>query len=528
MPRALLTAASLVLGVGMAPAACFTSSDGLEPLPRAIYYPTGLVVSPGLTTLYVTNSDFDLQYNGGTVQAFDLTTLRSTLLPLAEALGAGMGAVDACGSVGLGKNDNVVLNPGPCLAIPLDETRVPSFATIGAFASGAILVHNPTGPGARLLVPVRGDPSITFFDVSDDRGGPAGFSLECGASADDAENRCSGAHRIGEEVSLRGLILPVEPVGIAAAESVGASMAVVTAHQTVTAASLTVINASAWTEKPTLEHYISNLAQGPTDVVALPIPARIKRDLDLQSGGCSGVKTVRYQPGFLVTYRAAAGLDILRFNDDVCSSPPRPFISRVGGIGINANADGSDSRGIALDPGERLACEALCGDSGTDACLEECAAIPVGLYIANRSPASLLVGHVETRFERKDDEEITGAVDLPSIFDSVPLSFGASKLAVGKVIDREGILRTRIFAVAFDSRLVFSYDPEARRIEAVIRTGRGPHAIAFDTASDHSFMYVGHFTDSYIGVVDLDMRRPETFGSMFATVGAPTPPRESK
>ena len=44
----------------------------------------------------------------------------------------------------------------------------------------------------------------------------------------------------------------------------------------------------------------------------------------------------------------------------------------------------------------------------------------------------------------------------------------------------------------------------------------------------HSFLYVGHFTDSYIGVVDLDMRRPETFGSMFATVGAPTPPRESK
>jgi hypothetical protein len=41
-------------------------------------------------------------------------------------------------------------------------------------------------------------------------------------------------------------------------------------------------------------------------------------------------------------------------------------------------------------------------------------------------------------------------------------------------------------------------------------------------------MYVGHFTDSYIGVVDLDMRRPQTFGSMFLTVGKPLPPRESK
>jgi hypothetical protein len=41
-------------------------------------------------------------------------------------------------------------------------------------------------------------------------------------------------------------------------------------------------------------------------------------------------------------------------------------------------------------------------------------------------------------------------------------------------------------------------------------------------------MYVGHFIDSYIGVVDLDMRKPSTFGSMFISLGAPAPPRESQ
>jgi hypothetical protein len=526
----------------MAPVACFTSSEGLEP-PNAIYYPTGLVVSPGGTALYVSNSDFDLQYNGGTVQVIDLLALRSTLFPLADAIGAGMGAAAACPTVGLAPNDNVVLNPGPCMAIPLDS-RVRKFATIGAFASGAILVHNPAGPGtgSRLLVPVRGDPSITFFDVSDDRGGsvvnPAGcsdnFCLECGAAGGDPEQRCGGTHRIGETPleSLRGLTLPVEPVGIAAAEPVqpGAGMAVVTAHQTVTAASLTVINSGDWSAKPRMEYYINTLPQGPTEVAALPIPARIKVEL---SSGCQGAAAVHYQPGFFLTYRAAPELDLLRFNEDACSKPPRPFISRVGAIGIDANADAIDSRGVALDAGERQACEASCEASVPPTvpqltCLETCAAIPIGLYVANRTPASLLVGHVETEFVREEDDRITGALDLPTIFDTVPLSFGASKLAIGKVIDRDGILRTRVFAVAFDSRLVFSYDPEARRIEAVIRTGRGPHAIAFDTASDHSFMYVGHFTDSYIGVVDLDMRRPQTFGSMFATVGAPTVPRESK
>ena len=71
---------------------------------------------------------------------------------------------------------------------------------------------------------------------------------------------------------------------------------------------------------------------------------------------------------------------------------------------------------------------------------------------------------------------------------------------------------------------------------SVIRTGRGPHALAVDTQPDttagakdgHALLYVGHFTDSYMGVVDLDMRHPNTFGTMFASVGTPLAPRESK
>ena len=529
--RAVLTAVTLVCGVGMAPTACFTSSEGLEPPTDSLYFPTGLVVSPGATALYVSNSDFDLQYNGGTVQVLDLVALRATVTPIAVGLGAGMGA-DAVCPPGMGRNDSRLLNPGPCMPIPL-ALFVKKFATIGAFASGAILVHNPEGRGARLLVPVRGDPSITYFDVTDDRDGMStnppgcsdGFCLECEASAADAERRCGETHRIGENPTqnLRGLTLLAEPVGIAAAES-GAQ--VVVAHQTEAAASLILNSWLNYPEtKPTLEYAIGNLAPGPTEVAALPIPGRIKVT--------SGTDSIRYQPGFFLTFRAAPEIDLLRFNADDKSAQARPFLSRVAALGINVNADGGDSRGIALDPTERQSCEADCDAAAASAteedlrCLEKCAAIPLGLYVANRAPPSLLVGHVDTEFERTGDK-VTGAFDIPSLFDSVPLSFGASKVAIGKVLDRDGILRTRVFAVAFDSRLIFSYDPEARRIEAVIRTGRGPHSVAFDSNADHAFMYVGHFTDSYIGVVDLDMRRPQTFGTMFATVGTPVPPRESK
>ena len=85
----------------------------------------------------------------------------------------------------------------------------------------------------------------------------------------------------------------------------------------------------------------------------------------------------------------------------------------------------------------------------------------------------------------------------------------------------------------------------ARRVDAVIKTGRGPHALAFDTdrvrdeAGNpvldaqgnpvwYSTMYVAHFTDSYVGVVDLDMRNQATFGAMYMTLGKPVPPKESQ
>ncbi len=102
-------------------------------------------------------------------------------------------------------------------------------------------------------------------------------------------------------------------------------------------------------------------------------------------------------------------------------------------------------------------------------------------------------------------------------------------MEVGKVIDRNGKLSTRVFVVCFDTRFVFMYDPDAKRIDATFSTGRGPQALAFDTAPDatHSFLFVAHFTDSYLGVIDLDMRNA-TFGTMFATIGQPLPPRESR
>ncbi|MCU0693300.1 MAG: hypothetical protein MUF54_18070, partial [Polyangiaceae bacterium] len=92
--------------------------------------------------------------------------------------------------------------------------------------------------------------------------------------------------------------------------------------------------------------------------------------------------------------------------------------------------------------------------------------------------------------------------------------------------DKNGDRQTRVFASCFDARYIFIYDPVGRRIDGHIRTGRGPHAMVVDP--HQPFLYVAHFTDSYIGVVDLDQRHGQTYTSIIASVGAPSKPRESK
>ncbi|MCA9627327.1 MAG: hypothetical protein KC766_06665, partial [Myxococcales bacterium] len=89
----------------------------------------------------------------------------------------------------------------------------------------------------------------------------------------------------------------------------------------------------------------------------------------------------------------------------------------------------------------------------------------------------------------------------------------------------------RLFVICFDSRKLYVIQPDTGRVESVFQTGRGPHAFATDvslsTSEQHAFGYLAHFTDSYIGVLDLDQGSP-SYGSFLATVGAPTAPRASK
>src|SRR5262249_47269224 len=94
----ILDKAYLYLGpaLGSIVAGCYYNDAGLPPPGDGLYYPTGLVVSPGRSALYVANSDFDLQYNGGTVQAIDLNGVRVMLGNLLRGIRCSESIDSAC------------------------------------------------------------------------------------------------------------------------------------------------------------------------------------------------------------------------------------------------------------------------------------------------------------------------------------------------------------------------------------------------------------------------------------------------
>jgi hypothetical protein len=157
-------------------------------------------------------------------------------------------------------------------------------------------------------------------------------------------------------------------------------------------------------------------------------------------------------------------------------------------------------------------------------CLRTCTGVELRTYVANRAPASLLIGKSQV------NQSPTSSDDLPTILASDPMPFGPSRVVVGQVIDRNGKPQTRVFLICFDSRVIVPFNPVSGESEEAFATGRGPHAFHVDTVpgtDGHAFGYVGHFTDSYIGVIDLDQRN-STYGQIVLTVGVPTAPRASK
>jgi hypothetical protein len=534
----------------------------------SLYFPVGLAKNPSASRLYVANSDFDLQYNAGALQSYDLERIRALtptacstdeecdpgescdLVPTLANGNApshwcvpvtGPHAGQPCGVFGEQSPASRWLQPGRCGYVdptaPQDggKSLVVAAVGIGAFATDVIYRSRPPAadgterPGARLFLPVRGDATLHFIETDDDtKAVRTGIELDCGQ--DRNRGYCDETHRAGSNAdeSPRALRLPPEPYGVGATAD---GHAIAVTHRTQGAVSLFVND---WDteppEPPVLAFVAGGLPTAALDVTALPEPA-------LVSESAAQGSPIDYSPGFLVTFSNAPFIKLLRYFADSPrtdpSNPSRPFLVDSGTVTITTNSGSYDSRGIGIDASERQACEANCpaapwvGDDPLSArrpCLARCAAVQLGVYVANRTPNSLLVGSTQ------GSPNVTSSSDMPRFYDAVPMPVGASRVVIGNVIDLDGQPKPRVFVVCFEQRRLAIYDPKARAIEKWVETGRGPQALVIDQDPQgrYAWGYLAHFTDSYFAVVDLDRRHAHGYGEIVRSIGAAVPPRAAK
>ena len=107
---------------------------------------------------------------------------------------------------------NRLISPGRCNFVD-PGLFLKTSVSIGAFVTDVVRITNPTAANSgRLFLPVRGDATLHWVDVDDDKG-----TLDCGQGAGAAAT-CDANHRRGSEPSeenSRNLVLPPEPYGIA-------------------------------------------------------------------------------------------------------------------------------------------------------------------------------------------------------------------------------------------------------------------------------------------------------------------------
>lgn len=508
---------------------CFSTDAGLEPPLDRLNYPVGLALSAAGSRLYVASSNFDLRFSGGVVQVLDTDVIRQYLPQYCrtdDECDAGEHCAEAtaetpfqcvddsgswCGALGEQTVAERLTHPGPCGPLRLSTPGLLlDSAIIAPFVADVRYVPaSEEGRPARIVMPVRGDATLHWADVEDDVAG-TGPLLDCGQGP---EGRCDADHRRGDqssEATATGETLPTEPFGIAVGDH---GDAIFVGHQSQGAVSV-FENTN---EGPRLRSVLRGLPSNPTGLAAIPAPRAAELfDLD-------------YVPGVLVAYRFSGAVEpvveLLRYYDAERAAPAVPYLHRAGSGSISTNTSGADTRGLALDASSRAACEATCScdapEQGDDCrqCLMDCAAVPLRVFASNRSPDSLLIGSTRTILGRLPTD------DIPDFSNSEPLRGAPARISSGNITDEDGELSLRVFVLSFDAQLMYIYDPARQELEAHVKTGGGPQAVAVDDA--RALAYVAHFTESYIGVVDLDKRHP-TYGQIVLGVGEPQSPRSSK
>lgn len=401
----------------------------------------------------IANSNFDLRYNGGSLQLYNLDALAGCVRDLeCESL------LDDCGDV-VDQNLPGVEGTIECPGLFVDEV------VIGSFADSIALSPDQS----RVYLPVRSDANLSFVNL--DMSAPVGADgraamLDCGQGAD---RRCTRDFNRGDEAEAnrRGIELPADPVDIYVGSletdflrSAGSGNYAVVAHRG-GSVSLFLDEVVAGATAPRLVHTLVGL---PEELVTLTRDPRT---------GLFWAPSA-FRPN-VARVGIALDAEFERLDDSFVFNSGTLSVSGVSSV----SATRGDTREVVFDP------------RGPE----------FGAYILSRRPSALFfVDSVESR-------------STLEIEDLVDLGVGPSRVAITTFEgyeETEGDPSTFValprpvtlaFVSCFDSRDVYVVDVDLRSVVAVVPSAAGPFELEVDEA--RGYVYLVDFRSSVIRVIDL-------------------------
>ncbi|MCB9591380.1 MAG: hypothetical protein H6719_01500 [Sandaracinaceae bacterium] len=316
---------SLALLASIGAAACNFSQAGLDPTPTTMNFPIAIELfqpdpaAADASHLFVVNSNFDLRFNTGSVQAIDLARVNDLLA--SECGGGGEDCV-------LDRLTFIDDNRADMHPVILDEVG------LGSHADGLAL--RPSDQ-RRLYFPVRSTRDLTSIDFDPASGFTCDQSyraeVEPGTARWDAADipRCSDAHRVTRREAVaneRELDLTGDPVAVAVVPSLDVGSTEVG------------------------DFLLMALRDGRVALFLDDGSGASPELLHIADGFPNNLVTLTMEPGTGVGWLTAVGTnEIARVGIVVDSgTPSRSFVYDGGRLRLGGIDDGQDSRDIQFHP----------------------------------------------------------------------------------------------------------------------------------------------------------------------------------
>lgn len=436
-------------------AGCTASADAVQPDDLRFFFPTGVVVSPDGSKLFIANANSDLTYSSGSISVLRLPSVEAVVAGwLASEAIPGSECDDdddddeydvpdhACCTQDAERSETLVCDEDLFLA----ESRAAG-VRIGNFATD-IALQDLGGGALRLIVPTRGDPSIAWADWS-----PAAERLLCDDGDPEAPfPSCDERHRLTFLLNdADRAAIPEEPFGIYASSA--DEYAMVT-H--LTTGRVTLIDSPR--EGAVQMTDIQDRLFEPDPVTGLVGATSV-------AGRTPNVRGGLVYVGSRSEHRIQTLTVGRPFND----APPFLITGSwffLDGVGndTNTNSGSNDTRGMAFSAdGNRL-------------------------YLLNRRPPTLQILDTSLGPTGVPRNALVGAVDVCR---------QASTVTVVDSGDGD-----RVYLTCFQDGQIYVVDPRGLgRVEDIITVGGGPYSVA--AAPGGQRLYVTNYLEDTIAVIDL-------------------------